>query len=1077
MSTVRFDALVLFSFLIALLYSSVLSAQQLRYYDVWQLQGWHGIDFRSGSPVLVKGGIVGLEGNASICDPATGELLFYTNGEMVWNRDHEEMSNGGGLIGGISSSQSSLIVPHPGDSTLFYLFTMSGRTGGRYPSGLLHYSVIDMDGDGGLGAVTEKNVELWDDTGEQIVGICHKDGIGFWVVVLGWKTDCFQSWLVTADGLVEEPVISVVEFDGQKTLGYLKASPNGEMLVAPVNGFGNLYRFDAAVGKVGEMVAQLPSTYSSSFSPDNNFFYAFDTSALGDKLVQYDLRTLNEPEISSTVIVESPPYTMQIAPDGKIYMVSSPMSVIEYPNLPGKACGYRDSVVLLNNYSYGGLPNNIDGFLGECGTCVNKPPPSEDSLLLNEDTTICQGDLLQLQVAGKPSTLVWTPSEGLSCDDCPDPIAAPETTTTYYLSATFNDGCSLDTSLVDSVTVTVEQTEAAITLSDSAICPGQEVTLRASGGTTYRWTSTGNLDCFDCQELQVRPKETTTYILQATVEGRCASYDTVKVIVHDQPDVVISPDTTLCVGASVELSALGGVRYAWQPSGTLDCDSCSNPVASPLETTTYRVVVTSEHGCQAVDSVTVSVLSAGDLKVSSDTAFCRGGTAQLRAEGAEQYTWSPATSLSCAGCPNPIAEPSETTTYYVVGRNKEGECPALDSVVVTVYPSPVADAGEDILICFGERIRLQAEGGVRYEWDVSPDLSCQDCADPLVFPKETTTYYVTAYNEEGCQARDSVQVEVHPELGLSAGEDLSICRGDSVKLQAKGGVRWEWSPSEGLSCTDCPDPVATPTRSVTYRVTAWSTEGCAATDDVTVRVEQARDIRLRISRELGGQSGERLMIPVELVDGIGSSNISELSFTLEYDPAIMVINAGSIEELLAGRLLEGWDVAVLEDERGKLLVRLSAPVGTVLSGVGELLRVESRLYLSGEPGTELRFEMGSSSRCFTFVAELGYAELDSICGLNFRLIEVNAAKYVPPAVYPNPASDQVTFEFGIGLDGPVSLILYDLQGREQALIVDEIMKAGYYHVEWDASQMPAGIYRYRLVSGDWHRNGEVVIRP
>ena len=106
----------------------------------------------------------------------------------------------------------------------------------------------------------------------------------------------------------------------------------------------------------------------------------------------------------------------------------------------------------------------------------------------------------------------------------------------------------------------------------------------------------------------------------------------------------------------------------------------------------------------------------------------------------------------------------------------------------------------------GEHAQLNASGGARYRWDASIDLSCEDCSDPIATPTETTTYYLTVWNAEGCSDRDSVEVVVHPSLVVDAGEDQMICSGESLELRAEGGVRWEWSPAEGLSCTDCQNP-------------------------------------------------------------------------------------------------------------------------------------------------------------------------------------------------------------------------------------------------------------------------------
>ncbi len=545
------------------------------------------------------------------------------------------------------------------------------------------------------------------------------------------------------------------------------------------------------------------------------------------------------------------------------------------------------------------------------------------------------------------------------------------------------------------------------------------------------------------------PQQTTTYIVEGSTNGLCAAVDTVTVTVHDLPIADAGADTKICLGDSVQLQASGGVDYFWT-SSTLSGVHRPDPIAFPTTTTTYHVRVTNAFGCVAWDSVTVAVENNGSVLATGDTAFCAGGTAQLLADGAASYRWTPTNGLSCEDCPDPKATPTETTTYYVFGSNANGGCPALDSVTVVVYDFPVAEAGEGGAVCLGESVQLQASGGARYHWDASTDLSCEDCPDPKVTPTKTMTYYLTVWNAEGCSSRDSVEVVVHPDLVVEAGEDGVICSGKSVELRAEGGVRWEWSPSEGLSCMDCQNPVAMPSATTMYRVRAWNAEGCEAEDSVEVKVrEEAEVIRLRIGRNHHGGTGEEVVIPIEVVEGFGETDISELELRLSYDPAIMRLDKGSFERLLAGTALEGWSVDAIAFSGGEASVRLVAPAGVVLSMSNPLLRFAARLYLSNVRGTELPFSVVSNSTCFAIEAEAGYAEVDSVCGLSFRLIESTLTKYVAPVAYPNPASDRMQFAFGLGLDGRAVLEVFDVQGRRVGLLVDGELASGQYSVEWD----------------------------
>ncbi len=692
-------------------------------------------------------------------------------------------------------------------------------------------------------------------------------------------------------------------------------------------------------------------------------------------------------------------------------------------------------------------------------------PPVADA---GNDTTVCPGDGVRLQASGGLSYR-WSPASGLSCTDCPDPVATPAATTTYEVVVTGESGCESR----DEVTVTISGDDVRITIPDTAICPGESVRLGATGRTEYRWSPADGLSCTDCPDPVASPAVTTTYIVEGSVNGKCRSFDTVTVTVR-RPTGDAGADTSLCLGDSIRLEATGGTAYTWTPAIDITCLNCADPVVFPRTSITYYVEIMTADGCRVRDSVHVRVQSGENVQASGDTAMCGPGTAPLSASGAESYRWSPAAGLSCTDCANPTASPATTTTYYVIGTSASGDCPSLDSVTVTVRDLPAIDAGSDAAICRGQGLRLSAGGGASYRWDPSPDLSCLDCADPIASPAATTTYYVTGTSADGCESRDSVRVEVRPGPVVEAGDDRTICIGDSLLLSVVGGERWEWSPAAGLSCTDCANPTAMPTETTTYYVRAWDAEGCEAVDSVTVNVrEEGERLRLRIGRNYHGGPGEPIEIAVEMADDAAGLGIGDLEFTLEYDPGVMTVDPASIGRLLPGTLLSGWNVAIRERGKGRIVVRLTAPAGSALSGIGPLLGFEGRAYLSNVLGTELPFAVSGGNRCVVFETEAGYARVDSVCGLNLRLITLTSGKYGAPTVSPNPARDRVRFGFGLGLDGATRLEVFDLLGNRVGLLVNDLLQPGEYSVEWDLRDVPSGVYWYRLTSGDWSSGGQV----
>ena len=133
----------------------------------WYFGNHAALNFSSGSPVAVAGSAMDAEeGSASISD-SNGNLLFYTNGISVWNRNNIQMPNGSGLLGDNSSTQSALIIPHPDSTNIYYIFTSA--IGGN-PNGY-NYSEVDMTLDSARGDITVKNIHLFDSSSEKLTAI------------------------------------------------------------------------------------------------------------------------------------------------------------------------------------------------------------------------------------------------------------------------------------------------------------------------------------------------------------------------------------------------------------------------------------------------------------------------------------------------------------------------------------------------------------------------------------------------------------------------------------------------------------------------------------------------------------------------------------------------------------------------------------------------------------------------------------------------------------------------------------------------------------------------------------------
>ena len=440
------------------------------------------------------------------------------------------------------------------------------------------------------------------------------------------------------------------------------------------------------------------------------------------------------------------------------------------------------------------------------------------------DVSICSGSSTNLSASGA-STYTWSPATGLSATNIANPIASPTTTTTYTVTGTTGTCTS-----TDAVIVTVVSQPIANAGSDVTICSGNSTTLGASGGTIYSWSPATGLSNANIANPIANPTTTTSYTVTAS-NGSCSSTDAMILTVNPAPIANAGADVGICSGASTNLSATGGSTYSWLPATGLSASNISNPVASPSSTTTYTVTA-SNGTCSSTDAVIVTVTPAPVANAGSDASICSGNSTTLSGSGGTSYSWSPATGLNNAAIANPTANPTTTTTYTLTAAN--GSCTSTDAVIVTVNPSPTANAGNDVSICSGTNTTLNASGGITYTWLPATGLNFTNVANPVASPSSTTTYTVTV-TSGGCSATEAVIVTVNTTPVANAGSDVTICSGTGTNLNAGGGTTYLWSPATGLSDATIANPIANPSSTTSYTVTATSL-GCSSTDVVIVNV-------------------------------------------------------------------------------------------------------------------------------------------------------------------------------------------------------------------------------------------------
>ncbi|HEU4472315.1 MAG TPA: gliding motility-associated C-terminal domain-containing protein [Flavisolibacter sp.] len=594
--------------------------------NTWYFGNKAGLHFTAGGPVpLLDGNLISDEGSASISD-AAGNLLFYSEGTRVWNRNHAIMPNGAGLLGNPSTSQSALIVQVPGSSTRYYLFTLEDQT----TTGRLFYSIIDMSLAGGMGDVDPafKNIQLADAQTEMLAA-ANSTNCGIWVISHRRNSDIFEARLVNASGL-SAPVLSSAGGILNNGPGVLKVSRDNLRLAmaSSLGRFCQLVDFNPATGQVSGGFS-LPSTtgflpYGVSFSPNDKRLYSTEGNLSNIfTIYQYDLSLPTAADIAASKTVVSAVgiqtsawglCDMALGPDGRIYATRLGMNclaVINNPNAPAASCDFVENGICLGGrISNVGLPNEVRS--------LNKVL----DLALGNDTALCAGSSLLLTAPSAAGGVLWSTGETT-------PAITVLTDGKYWVRIWDNE-CVIS----DTIEVSFSGTKPSLG-NDTALCEGSSFLLKTDKPfTSYTW-----------QDNSTQADLTVTapglYWVEVVNECGLAVRDSV-VVTGKYFTVNAGPDRVRCGAEELRLQAPPGfISYSWSPGYGLNQTTGESVTAVPLVDTAYVLKAEKEPGCFAVDTLRIRVLEVPELNLGVDTSICPGSTLELRAPaGFASYAWN-----------------------------------------------------------------------------------------------------------------------------------------------------------------------------------------------------------------------------------------------------------------------------------------------------------------------------------------------------------------------------------------------------------------------------------------------------
>ena len=386
---------------------------------------------------------------------------------------------------------------------------------------------------------------------------------------------------------------------------------------------------------------------------------------------------------------------------------------------------------------------------------------------------------------------------------------------------------------------------------DGPFCKGipfkfTDLTTTKYGVTTgWRWNfgnTAVNNDTSNLKNPTYTYVNTGNYIAQLMVSNTFGCSDIVKknIKIVDGPDLGLNThDTLICSIDTIQLKTSTIGNYVWSPNYNISSLSSANPLISPDTATKYYVSFSDADGCKNTDSVFVDVKPFATINLGNDTTVCSpDGFKMNTISDALNFVWTPATYLSSSTIKNPIVTSSAPSiTYTVVGNI--GKCQSQDQITIKTAPTPIADAGKDTIICFGDPALLQATGGSIYTWTPTQYLTASNIANPKVIGLPSATQFKVVVSDTlGCikTSIDSVIVSVDAIFQAYAGRDTSVVINEPVALNGIGGVTYLWQPATWLSNPTIANPIATPKENITYQLTAISKGGCKAMDEIQINV-------------------------------------------------------------------------------------------------------------------------------------------------------------------------------------------------------------------------------------------------
>jgi gliding motility-associated-like protein len=695
------------------------SSQNLN--TIWYFGDGNFIDFNN-SPSTISGAGIQMatststyciEGTSSITD-ASGQLLFYSDGRTVWDKNYNAMPNGNGLFGHSSNAQV-LIIPKPGSTTIYFVFYADYAGGANGFS----YSEIDMSLNGGLGDVTQtKNIQLHSPSAEMVKGITHCNGTDIWVLSHDATGNTFRAYLVTASGVSTTPVISSTgtPFSSVFTgMSLMTCRKDGKKIAINADMNVEIFDFDNQNGTLCDPITvpngDIAPGYGIEFSEDGTKLYVGSFN-----LHQFDLSSNNASVIAASNLAYSITEAGGImrGPDDKIYVAggcdyydtqtstmyySRKVHVIQNPNLAGIAA----SNLVLNVFT---TPRECGLGFANCyypTQTTNTCGPALQANASISSSSICFGDCVNYAnlSTGPAISYNWIFSGGnpsVYSGLTPPQICYPNAGN--YTSTLLITDCSGNTSTVN-LNVTVNNCTnpaASFIPQQNQICQGDCISFTdnstGSNINSWNWSFNGGNPAVSSVQNpgMICFSNTGVFPVTLTITDDFGTDDTTILITVNAclPPVAgfSASDLSICQNECIDFTDLSlyADTWNWTFSGGNPASSAQqNPVVCFDQAGNYQVTltVTNAYG-SSTETVNVEVFSLPDIDLGDDITIDFGESVTVNAiAGQGQLLWYPTSEFDCSNCSSQQWKPEETITVIVVNTDNN-QCSSSDTMEITV---------------------------------------------------------------------------------------------------------------------------------------------------------------------------------------------------------------------------------------------------------------------------------------------------------------------------------------------------------------------------------------------------------